>query len=109
MHIRSWLTVGFVLLLPPLCVGSCKIHDELIASRFERVAVGMRHAEVVSVMGAPANVQNCATPGPFRPDKWTLPDCAETYLYPSWGPLDMWSVWFNANGTVIDKYHFFGW
>jgi hypothetical protein len=107
MSDRGWMIVGLVLLLPPSCIEGCAIHDRLLAANFERVAVGMPRDEVISVLGPPRDTVDCTAPGPFKP--WQRPDCAETYLYPSWGaPIipEMWAVWFNASGSVIDKDRF---
>ena len=110
MRLRGWLGAGLIGLLPPTCVGSCAIHDDLLASHFERVAPGMQQSEVVNVLGWPRNILDCAAPGPFRP--WQRPDCAKTLVYPSWGiPIrpEVWVVWLNDDGTVIDKYRFVSW
>lgn len=110
MRARSWLIVGGLTALPPACVGSCTLHDELLASRFETITTGMERAEVIKVLGQPHTIEDCAAPGPFKP--WHRQDCVESYLYPSWGvPLlpSVWVVWLNDQGTVIDKYRFVSW
>jgi hypothetical protein len=110
VRLWGWVSVGLFGLLPPSCIGSCAIHDDLLASHFERVAVGMQRNDVVNVLGSPRSILDCAAPGPFKP--WERPDCAETYLYPSWGmPIlpAMWVVWFDASGVVTDKYRFVSW
>jgi hypothetical protein len=106
---RSWLIVGLIVLLPPACVGSCVIHDNLLASNFEQIAPGMQRQEVEAILGKPRSIEDCAQTA-FKP--WQRPDCRDAYLYPSWGiPLtpSMWVVWLNADGTVINKYRFVSW
>lgn len=109
MKLRRWLIVGLVLLTPPMSVGACALHDDLLAARFEHISPGMTRNEVVSILGAPREIIDCSAPGPF---KSRLPNCVETYLYPSWGaPLvpSMWTVRFDADGVAIDKYRFVSW
>jgi hypothetical protein len=97
-------------LVPLLCVGACAMHDEILASNFASVAVGMQRNEVVGVLGTPRYTQACTLPGPFRPSE--RQDCAETYVYPSWvQPFvpSVWVVWFDGKGIAIEKYHFVSW
>lgn len=108
-HQFRWLIVGLVVLIPLAGVGSCAIHDELLASRFEQITPGMRLPEVEAILGTPRGIEDCAHTE-FKP--WQRPDCRDAYLYPSWGiPLvpSIWVVWFKADKTVIDKYRFVSW
>ena len=109
MNLRGRL-VAALLLIPPCCVAACGIHDRLLDSNLERVKAGMRSDTLIDVLGKPREALDCKAPGPFR--SWRRPDCAKTYLYPSWGaPLvpEVWAVWLNDDGIVIDKYRFVSW
>jgi hypothetical protein len=95
----KWLIVGLVIVLPVAFVGSCMIHDDLLASRFEQITPGMHLPEVEAILGKPRGMEDCAHTG-FTP--WQRPDCREAFLYPSLGaPLvpSMWVVWLNADGV----------
>jgi hypothetical protein len=109
--VKLWGWVGLGLALtPPLYIASCTIHDNRVASDFERVTTGMGSTQVITILGSPRSILNCNSPGPFR--LRDRPDCAETYVYPSWGaPIipEAWVVWFDAHGVAIDKYHFVSW
>jgi hypothetical protein len=107
---RNSFIVLLALLLPAIGVGSCVAHDKRVASDFQLVAVGMSRAQVVDLLGRPRSEIDCNAAGPFKP--WQRPDCAEAYLYPSWGqPLipGEWVVWFDNTDKAIDKYHFVSW
>ena len=107
MKLRK-LSVLLLVLAPPSGVAACTIHDNMLASNFHRVNVGMQERQVLSVLGTPHTIGHCEAP--FQP--WRRPDCAKSYLYPSWGePLlpITWIVWFDASGTAIDKARFESW
>src|SRR6185312_1463020 len=107
MKLRK-LSVLLLVLAPPSGVAACTIHDNMLASNFHRVNVGMQERQVLSVLGTPHTIGRCEAP--FQP--WRRPDCAKSYLYPSWGePLlpITWIVWFDASGTAIDKARFESW
>jgi hypothetical protein len=101
--------ISLIVLLPTSCVGSCVIHDDLLASRMGQVTPGMKRQEVEAILGKPRSVEDC-THTVFKP--WERPDCKEVDLYPSWAvPLlpSVWVVWLNADETVIGKYHYVSW
>lgn len=107
---QHWFITGIIMLVPASYVGSCTIRDDRLAAHFEHVTIGMQRSEVIHVLGTPRYTQDCASPGPFKPQQ--RPDYAEAYVYPSWGqPLlpAVWVVWFNAKGVAIDKYNFVSW
>jgi hypothetical protein len=107
---RGQLIAALAVLLPLCYIGTFEIHDEILASNFARVSVGMQRIEVVGILGTLRYAQACTPPGPFKP--WKQPGCAETYVYPSWGqPFipSVWVVWFDAQGIAIGKYRFVSW
>lgn len=109
MTARRWLVLCLIVLLPPSLIASCAIHDNRLESNFEQVTPGMQRQEVEAILGKPSSIEDCAHTA-FKP--WQRPDCRDVCLYPTWAaPLlpSMWVVWLNADGTVIDKYHFVSW
>jgi hypothetical protein len=107
---RGRVVATVVVVVPLSAIGSCQVHDNLLASNFERVATGTQRKDVTDLLGAPRSVQDCRVPGEFT--QRHRPDCVEVYLYPSWGvPLlpSVWVVWFDSQGKVIDKYNFVSW
>jgi len=73
---RGQLIAALAVLLPLCYIGTFEIHDEILASNFARVSVGMQRIEVVGILGTLRYAQACTLPGPFKP--WKQPDCAET-------------------------------
>lgn len=110
MRRRNWLVPVLVFLIPAIGISSAWVHDRDVASGFKIVTLGMPRAQVTELLGRPRSVTRCDAPGPFQ---WTEhANCAEAYLYPSWGqPLipREWVVWFDASGTAIGKYCFVSW
>jgi hypothetical protein len=56
MAVRTLLIVGAVVVVPLSAIGSCDLHDRLLASAFNRVAIGMARQDVLAVMGKPWRV-----------------------------------------------------
>jgi hypothetical protein len=80
---------------------SCYLHDSILERRFEKVARGMGQQQVRSVLGKPDSVGPCGELG-------GIPDgCAREYLYYAKLPtITTWAVFFNEQGTVLDKYRY---
>jgi hypothetical protein len=52
MNGRELLIVSLIVLLPPLRVGSCVIHDDLLDSAFQKVTPGMKRQDVEALLDA---------------------------------------------------------
>jgi len=87
-------------------IGWSLMRAKILPERFERIAIGDPREQVVQLLGKPRRVEKCGEPFGNPGGK---PGCAEDYLYASpYAPVipEYWSVSFDKNGRVIDKYHY---
>ena len=106
MKLRTAAVLCLILLGPPSCVGSCVIHDDMLDSRFDRVENGLKREDLVRALGSPRSIEACDSKASSFAKSDSLPGCADSYEYPSWGvPLipRVWVVWLGDDHKVIGK------
>jgi hypothetical protein len=87
-------------------IGWSLMRAKVLPAKFERIAVGDTREQVVRLLGKPRRIEKCGEPFGNPGGK---PGCVEDYLYASpYAPLipEYWSVSFDKNGRVIEKYHY---
>jgi hypothetical protein len=99
--------IGIAIAAAVLALSAWSVYRNWSLSKgFEQIAIGDSRERVLHVLGRPKRRERCGEPFGNPGGK---PDCHEDYLYASpYAPLipKYWSVSFNNQGIVIDKYHY---
>ncbi len=80
------------------------LREHQIPREHESVRIGASEAEVISIMGKPSWSEPCG-----KSFGAPQPGCAKEFIYKSpFAPAlpGYWSISFNKDGKVMDKYHY---
>jgi len=102
MRIRALVTLGSVILLPPLLVSLCTVRDNQLQARFRTISSAMSAEQVIEIMGKPAWDAQCGATmrGIGLPNQ-----CKREMGYKvTLAPLDpsYYLIWFGNDGRVVD-------